>query len=234
MALKPYIVGQDATHQFISHLPIGVQAAGYFTGSLDIRWTATDFTNHDKPYPAIAIDQSPNGDRPDADIWDVESGAGTVAGVADWITRARKNYANHVRPEQRWPGIYLSMNNLDPAVKVLEKAGIQNVGFWTAQPGLGLPAAINRVQTATGPYPCIGVQYTFGAFTDLDVWSLDWVKTMTGVATGVQDQWRWCHKCQSLCYGPNAAQSVCAAGGHHDTTGSLNYSLAWNRKLLVH
>lgn len=234
MATKPYIVGQDATHQNIGHLTMGVQSAGYFTGTPDIRWTATDFADHDTPYPAIAIDQSPNGSRPDADIWDVEAGAGSVAGIPQWITKARENYANHVRPEQRWPGIYLSMNNLDPAVKALEKAGIQDVGFWTAQPGIGLPAAIQRVQTATGPYPDIGCQYVLGGLIDLDVWSLDWVTTVSGKSSGTQNQWRWCHKCQSLCYGPNEATSVCAAGGHHDTTGSLDYSLPWNRDLLVH
>jgi hypothetical protein len=40
-----------------------------------------------------------------------------------------------------------------------------------------------------------------------------------------QSQWRWCHKCQGLFFGPGLAGSHCPAGGTHDLTGSGNYAL---------
>jgi hypothetical protein len=44
--------------------------------------------------------------------------------------------------------------------------------------------------------------------------------------SGAKDNWRWCCKCQSLFYGgSSAAQSMCPAGGAHDSTGSANYIL---------
>jgi hypothetical protein len=40
-----------------------------------------------------------------------------------------------------------------------------------------------------------------------------------------QSQWRWCHKCQGLFYGPGLGGSHCPTGGTHDSTGSANYAL---------
>src|SRR5215831_13627375 len=43
-----------------------------------------------------------------------------------------------------------------------------------------------------------------------------------------QSEWRWCHKCQGLFYGPLVDGSWCPAGGAHATpaqTGSPTYSL---------
>jgi hypothetical protein len=34
-----------------------------------------------------------------------------------------------------------------------------------------------------------------------------------------QENWRWCHKCQGLFFGDNAASSKCPAGGAHEATG---------------
>ncbi|WP_159440698.1 M36 family metallopeptidase [Mucilaginibacter sp. OK098] len=40
-----------------------------------------------------------------------------------------------------------------------------------------------------------------------------------------QNNWSWCHKCQSLYFSGGSTQGVCAAGGSHSHTGSGNYSL---------
>ena len=48
-----------------------------------------------------------------------------------------------------------------------------------------------------------------------------------------QDNWLWCDKCQGLSFGPNVANSVCAAGGTH-TFPDINseyYSLPYERPL---
>jgi len=47
----------------------------------------------------------------------------------------------------------------------------------------------------------------------------------------VQDNWRWCNKCQGLFFaGDNTpgARPSCPAGGMHDQAGSTNYSIAAN------
>jgi hypothetical protein len=41
-----------------------------------------------------------------------------------------------------------------------------------------------------------------------------------------QDSWRWCNKCQELCYAGSATVGTCPAGGAHDHTGSGNYVMA--------
>ena len=42
----------------------------------------------------------------------------------------------------------------------------------------------------------------------------------------IQQNWRWCHKCQGLFYKPNGV-GVCKAGpGGHSSTGSANYTLS--------
>ena|SRR5215204_6069172 len=43
----------------------------------------------------------------------------------------------------------------------------------------------------------------------------------------VQDNWRYCNKCQGLFFGPNS-QGVCPAGGAHSNVPSGNYVLINN------
>jgi hypothetical protein len=42
---------------------------------------------------------------------------------------------------------------------------------------------------------------------------------------GVQDNWRWCNKCQGLQFAGNGAPRKCPEGGNHDHAGSGNYGL---------
>lgn len=176
----PTILAQDATGGNSNQIPVGTQAVGYTTGP-NVAWTTAEFAAHVTPYPAIRIDQDPNATDYTADILDVEAQAATVPEIVNWITKARANYAAHVRPEQRWPGIYCQVSNLNSAVAALESAGLTNVPFWLTEPGTALSTATTAVATATGSYPLIGVQYEFGTVVDYDVFSETWVKTMTGV-----------------------------------------------------
>jgi hypothetical protein len=178
----PYIQAQDAERINAAHIPPGTQAMGYTTGIGNVPWDETTFAAHNKPYPAVRIDQDPTASDGTADILDVESLAATVPDIPGWLRRARANYAAHIRPDQRWPGIYCSMDTLPSAISILESNSLSNVPFITAQPGNTLAFAINRVQTATGPYPCVGCQYGGNSYVDFDVLSLDWVKTMAGTA----------------------------------------------------
>src|SRR5260370_449413 len=42
-----------------------------------------------------------------------------------------------------------------------------------------------------------------------------------------QNLWRWCYKCQGLCYSGNADQGPCPAGGSHDGARSAQYGVNW-------
>jgi hypothetical protein len=167
----PYILAQDATRVNAIHIPAGTQSAGYTTGLGPVPWDAPTFAAHNKPYEAIRICQDPGATDATADILDVEQFAATVADIPGWLNRARASFAKHVRPAQRWPGIYCSMNTLDSAVAICTSNKLTNVPFWTAQPGNTQAFAINRVQTATGPYPCIGCQHATNNFVDFDVFT---------------------------------------------------------------
>ena len=41
----------------------------------------------------------------------------------------------------------------------------------------------------------------------------------------MQNNWRWCGKCQGLAFAGNGAQGPCPAGGQHNHAGSWDYNL---------
>jgi hypothetical protein len=43
-----------------------------------------------------------------------------------------------------------------------------------------------------------------------------------------QGNWKWCRKCQVLCFAGGAQLGACQAGGDHDHSGSGNYVLVQN------
>ena len=49
----------------------------------------------------------------------------------------------------------------------------------------------------------------------------------------VQDNWRWCKKCQGLAYAAGSSLGHCAAGGTHDHTGSGDYALVVNDATVI-
>lgn len=190
----PVLLVYDATSEHESILPSNIQAAGYDTqaggGTGIIAWTPEQFARHTNPYPALHIDQDQNAFDSLADLLDVEAGAATENEIVGWLERARDAFHAKTRPDQRWPGIYLSESNLTSAVALLQQAGLTNVPFWIANYGYSAAQAEAAVANAFGPYPRIGHQYTpftFGGKADSSFFSLPWVQTMAGPIVPPED-----------------------------------------------
>jgi len=166
------VAGFDAIHANIGHLPRGAQAAGYTTGSSDIRWVAADWAAHKG---AVRICQDSGSDHT-ADVLDVESGAATNVDAAMWAPRARAAFGSAARDGQRQPAVYTSASNVTPLVNTLTGHGIKSgVSLWVANWNLTDAQAVADVQHAAGPFPVVAVQYASGAFFDSDVFSKGWL-----------------------------------------------------------
>jgi len=165
------VVGHDAIHANISHLPPG-QTAGYTTGSADIRWTAADWAAHPK---GVRICQDSGSDHT-ADVLDVERGAATNTDAAAWVPRAQAAYKAGTRPGQRAPAVYTSASGVTLLVNALIAQGIKSgVNLWVANWNLSDAEAVADVQNAAGPFPIEGVQYKSGQFYDTDIFSAGWL-----------------------------------------------------------
>jgi hypothetical protein len=174
----PFVIGYDATHANIAHLPKG-QAAGYTTGSPDIKWTAEDWAAHPG---AIRYDQDGNASDPTADILDVERGAASPAECGPWSKAAALSYATGKRPGQRMPAIYMSAGNVTTVVNALVAAGHNGgIGLIVANWSISELAAVAEVEAAAGPFPVHGIQFTDSpGFYDIAVYSTAWVNTVSG------------------------------------------------------
>ena len=169
------VVGHDATHANISHLPSG-QAAGYTTGSGGIAWTAADWHNHPG---AVRICQD-NGSDHTADVLDVERGAATNTDAGRWFKAALGAYQSAARPGQRSPAVYTSASNVTPLVNALIAAGVKDgCALWVANWDLTSAQAVADVENAAGPFPIVGIQYSSGAFYDTDVFSSSWLSRVS-------------------------------------------------------
>jgi len=165
------VVGHDAIHLNIGHLPPG-QQAGYTTGSADIRWTSGDWKAHPG---AVRICQDSGSDHT-ADALDVERGAGTNSQAAPWFRAALAAYHAAARPGQRSPAVYTSASNVTPLVNALLAGGVTSgVSLWVANWNLSLPQAYADVTAAAGPYPIVGVQWSSGQYYDTNVFSGTWL-----------------------------------------------------------
>ena len=169
----------DATHSNISHIPVGVLAALYTTGSVDIRATDNDFKNHPN---AIRICQD-NGSDDTADILDMETGAATPQNVIDWLPRARHSFNTNKRPGQRWPGVYLSLSRLTEMANDLVSAHDSNVPLWIAEWGLDQVSALTNIQSANGPFPTVAFQIKNLGTMDFSLFSNDWLNRRSGMST---------------------------------------------------
>lgn len=213
-------------------IPPQVKMAGYITGSDGVPWTAKQFAQ----FPdAIRIDQAPVNTPASklADAFDIEAGAMTLADLPDAIHGAAANFRDGARPGQRSPVTYQARSNVTPVVNTLVNAGITSgVGLWIAEE-TSFDEAANEVMHASGPFPVIGRQYQFNDLFDVSVFNAEWFNTVSGktpvthTIPGFQDQWKWCHKCEGIFYGPNQAKSRCPVGGTHDGTGSYNYEIGF-------
>lgn len=147
----------DAISVNVHTLP-GGQHAGYTTGSGGIGWTAAQFNNDPG---AIRICQDGGATDITADVLDVESGAATVQDTPGWVTRARAAYAAGTRPGQRYPMVYSAGGTLTPIANELAAAGIKNVPIWLADPGIPAAEAVAKINSASGSYPLVGVQFAW-------------------------------------------------------------------------
>ncbi len=186
------VIVDDSTHRNVGALPVGVLAALYTTGSPDIRATAQDFANHPK---AIHICQD-HGSDVTADILDSETGAATPADCAKWVPKARAAFNAHVRPGQRWPGIYASLSSLTPIANALVAAKLINVPLWVAEWGLPQTTAISDIVNASGPYPIVGMQIKNLLAFDFSLFSSTWLDKSASFpkATIPPGQWKDPHE----------------------------------------
>lgn len=174
------IAGYDCMGCKVGALPAG-QAAGYSTGSDGVPWTQEQANTRDKPFPLIWIDQSPTVEAIEltADVYDVENGAVTVAQLPEIIKQARQNYADVKRPGQRWPAVYSNQSTLTSIANELTSAGLTDVPIWLAVPGRSYADALSQIVHASGPFPIIGQQYAWAENYDYDLWSMEWLTSVS-------------------------------------------------------
>ena len=170
------VLAHDAIHANVSHLPPG-QAAGYTTGTPDIRWTAADWAAHPK---AVRICQDAAAADTTADVLDVEFGAATNGEAGPWYKQALHSWQNATRPGQRHPAIYTSAGNVTLLVNALIGHGVSSgPGLWVANWNLSNAQAVADVIAASGPYPIVGIQYASGPFYDTSVFSGSWLAAVS-------------------------------------------------------
>lgn len=179
------IIGYDAEGKNEPVLPLDTQAAGYDTqegSAAGIEWTPAQFARHTVPYPAVHIDQDPAASDYTWDVCDMEAGAFTPQDLPGHITRARQAFTDGIRPGQRWPGVYCSLDSVTDAVTELHNAGLSDVPFHVADFSISEQEAVARVQNGSGPYPVVAYQFSDTAFSgkaDTDVWSVPWLTTVS-------------------------------------------------------
>jgi hypothetical protein len=219
-------VAYDVIGSNISHAPAGAQLAGYVTGSGAIPWTAADWSAHPG---AVRIAQSPLAsvdEEVDADVLDVEGGAGTMADVAPWAKSALAAFDAVKRPGQRRPAVYVDASNVTNVANALDSGGVKSgVGLWVANWNLNDPQAVAAVNSASGPFPIIGVQFSDngGGPYDSDVFSTTWLQDVSKVAAPPAKP-----DPPKPPVPTATAFGVCPAGGLHDTRNSFVYTLVDN------
>lgn len=178
----PVIDMYDTIGSNVNLLPAGQQVAGYSTGSGVVPWSELQFADHVIPHPAVRIDQDAGASDVTADMLDVETNAANLGEIVRWLGEARASFKAATRPGQRWPGIYVSLSNLNQAVAELTSAGITDVPF-------GIPDLTNhadatvKVSTASGNYYRVWQQYAFGSSYDSGIVSVPWLERVSKVST---------------------------------------------------
>ena len=166
-----HILVYDATHSNVSKLPAG-KAAGYTTGSSDIRWTSADWSAHPD---AIRIDQDAGASDATADVLDVENRAATPPECPGWYRRALSNISTHARSGQRSPVIYCNQSTMPSVAAAFQNAGITSGPLiWLAK----ITSQANAealIGTKTYGYPIIGVQFSYAnPLYDVNVFDSAW------------------------------------------------------------
>jgi hypothetical protein len=177
------VTGFDVTSIDYALRPSSGQIALYVTGSSDI--VASPAMRAANP-KAVLIDQSPVITAIDttADAYDMETGAITLSELGQVIKDAWNNYNHAVRPGQRKPTVYASASQITPVANALVAAGLGNSGtcLWIAHFGVSLADATAMVATESGPFPVVAFQYQNEANFDLDVFSVQWLNTVSSAS----------------------------------------------------
>jgi peptidoglycan hydrolase-like protein with peptidoglycan-binding domain len=174
------VIVYDAIAGNVSHLPKGQQAAGYATGGSGIVWSAANWAAHPG---AVRIDQDTRASLRTADVLDVERGAATAAAAPAWAKGALASYHQASRPGQRSPVIYANLSTMTSVVNALTKAKVTGIGLWIAHWGTSESADAAEINSGSGPYPVIGVQYTSVANYDISVMSRTWLGAVSGAGS---------------------------------------------------
>lgn len=177
------IVVFDCTHTNLGAVEqlVGMDSdfAGYDTGiGADIKWTVSDWALH--PH-AIHIDQDPGASDFTSDVLDIEAGAANVGEAAGWFTKTLANYAEGVRPGQRYPACYASQASITPLANALTAGGITSKGpaLIVANWNLADHTAVLDVVKASGPFPIVGVQNQNDGPFDTSFVSAAWFNTVS-------------------------------------------------------
>ncbi|HVH71527.1 MAG TPA: hypothetical protein VNB49_10505 [Candidatus Dormibacteraeota bacterium] len=169
----------DVTHANIGTVPAGAKLALYTTGSSDIQATAEDLAAHPG---CVRIDQSPSITTVDteADDYDVENGAITVAEIPVVIKAAIAHFRAGTRPGQRFPAIYVNQSNVHAVANSLMAGGVTSgPGFHLANWSISETTAIGDILAAAGPFPIVGVQFKSGTTFDTNVFSDAWLNNVS-------------------------------------------------------
>lgn len=196
----------------IRELPAGSIVALYDTGSPDIAATPEDIAQVPVDLHVVFVDQGFTGSpNHKANVRDCENGAWTLSNAVETIGWT----ANR-------PMLYLGFPNT--LIEAWNAGWDEDV--WVVAPSTYAPV---KPPPAPGLMNVVAVQWKFAGPWDESVVFDNFWPNSAPPQSGMQDQWRWCHKCQSMFFGPNEPTSVCPAGGKHDGSQSFNYSVSWTR-----
>jgi hypothetical protein len=175
----------DATGSNFGRLPPG-QVASYVTGSEGVPAMAVQLASRPG---AVRIDQSPVITAADilADFYDLETGAVTVAEIAQLVKAGQAAFSSARRPGQRNPGVYCSASGVTPLVNALIAGGVDACPLGVADYSTSPAAAQAAVAHASGPYPVVWYQYADdggGGTYDLGYASVPWLNEVSGGPAG--------------------------------------------------
>jgi hypothetical protein len=210
----------DATHNglavampVIKNLPGGSVVALYDTGSAGIDSTPGDVAEIPSGLHKVFIDQGFTGSpNMSANVRDCENGAWSV-------THAVDKTGWHVSR----PTLYLGFP--DTAQEAANAGWKGDVWLVHSQPSPPtapptVPAGLNVVAQQWN--------FTNPNFDESVVFDATW-PLVAAPKSGIQDGWRWCHKCQGLFWGGGAPTSHCPSGGLHVVGSATSYNLPWTQ-----
>lgn len=151
----------DTIHADAGHIPAdAVKVAGYVTGTADILWTASDWARF--PHAGkVRIDQSPAGAHyanGDANVYDIEANAGTVAQFAVTLAPSRHQRGMTNCPYSSRSGLA----SLETALDAVKADGWwHGMDAWLADPSLSLAEATRLIGTILNGFKIRAVQWAW-------------------------------------------------------------------------